>query len=117
VEALTGSQKFVQDLCAEYRRRRDYIHAALIELPEVSCAQPGGGFYVFPNVGRYLGTRIPTTVHLARRLLDEHRVAVVPGEGFGATGYLRISFARPIEELRDGLHRLSAFLEGLRSAS
>ncbi|PYQ08764.1 MAG: hypothetical protein DMF82_00840 [Acidobacteria bacterium] len=114
VEALTGPQKFVQELCVEYRRRRDFIHAAVAALPKVSCVSPGGGFYLFPNLARYLGTAVPTTLELSRRLLEEQRVAVVPGEGFAAPGYLRISFARPMEDLKEGVRRLAAFLEGLR---
>ena len=55
IEALTGSQKFVQDLVAEYRRRRDFLHAALVAIPKVTCVQPAGAFYLFPNVARYLG--------------------------------------------------------------
>jgi len=114
VEALTGPQKGVQDLVAEYRRRRDFLHGAVAQLPDVSCALPGGAFYLFPNLGRYLSTPIPTTVELAGRLLDEQGLAAVPGEGFGAPGYLRLSFARPMDELREGAGRLSAFLAQLR---
>jgi aspartate aminotransferase len=102
VEALTGSQKGVQDLVAEYRRRRDFLHAAVTQLPRVSCALPGGAFYLFPNLGRHLSSRVPTTLDLAGRLLDEKGLAAVPGEGFGAPGYLRLSFARPMDELREG---------------
>jgi aspartate aminotransferase len=114
VEALNGPQKFVQDLCMEYRRRRDFIHAAVSALPKVSCVVPGGGFYLFPNLARYLDASAPTTLELARRLLEEQQVAVVPGEGFAAPGYLRISFARPMDDLREGVGRIARFLEGLR---
>ena len=114
IEALTGPQRFVQELCVEYRRRRDFIHGAVSELPKVSCASPGGGFYLFPNLARYLGSTVPTTLELSRRLLEDQRVAVVPGEGFAAPGYLRISFARPMEDLKEGVKRLATFLEGLR---
>jgi aspartate aminotransferase len=114
VEALTGPQKFVQDLLTEYRRRRDFIHAALVAIPKLTAVLPGGGFYVFVNAARYLGARVPNTLELARRLLDESRVAVVPGEGFAAPGYLRLSFARPIDELREGAERLVAFFARLR---
>ena len=114
IEALTGPQKFVQELCVEYRRRRDFIHGAVSQLPKVSCVSPGGGFYLFPNLARYLGSAVPTTLELSRRLLEEQRVAVVPGEGFAAPGYLRISFARPMEDLKEGVERLATFLEGLR---
>jgi len=114
VEALTGPQKGVQDLVAEYRRRRDFLHPAVAELPKLSCALPEGGFYLFPNLARYLSSQIPTTVDLAGRLLEERGLAVVPGEGFGSPGYLRLSFARPLDELREGVARFASFLGELR---
>lgn len=114
VEALTGPQKFVHDLLAEYRRRRDFIHPALASLPDVTCVEPAGGFYLFPNVGRHLSSKVPTTMALALRLLDETGVATVPGEGFGAPGYLRVSFARPLEELKEGAQCMATFLRNLR---
>ncbi len=112
VTALNGPQEFVGELLAEYRRRRDFVHPALLAIPGVSCVEPQGGFYAFPNLSRYLGREIPTTLELGRRLLEEKHVAVVPGEGFGAPGYVRISFARPLEELREGMRRIAEFLTG-----
>jgi aspartate aminotransferase len=109
VEALTGPQKLVQDLAAEYRRRRDFIHPAIAAIPRITCVEPGGGFYLFPNVAPYLRAPVSTSLDLAGRLLDEERVAVVAGEGFGAPGYIRISFARPMEELHEGAKRIAAF--------
>lgn len=117
VEALSGPQKFVQGLRAEYRRRRDFIHPAIASIPRVTCLEPEGGFYLFPNVARYLGAEIPNTIELAQRLLAEKGVAVVPGEGFGAPGYLRLSFARSMEDLREGAQRIAAFLAGRRGES
>jgi aspartate aminotransferase len=114
VEALTGGQKCVQELLAEYRRRRDFIGPAVAAIPRVSCVMPGGAFYLFPNVGRYLSPTVPTTLEMARLLLEEKGIATVPGEGFGAPGYLRISFARPLEELREGAERIAAFLGGMQ---
>ena len=113
VEALTGTQKPVQDLVAEYRRRRDFIHPAIAALPKVSCVPPSGGFYLFPNLGRHLSAKLPTTLELGRRLLEDKGVAIVPGEGFGAPGYVRLSFARPMEELEEGALRIADFLGGL----
>ena len=110
VTALTGPQEFVGELLLEYRRRRDFVHEALLAIPGVSCVLPRGGFYAFPNLRRYLSREIPTTLELGRRLLDEKQVAVVPGEGFSAPGYLRISFARPLEDLREGVRRIAEFL-------
>jgi aspartate aminotransferase len=114
VEALTGLQKFVQSLAVEYRRRRDFMHPVLAAIPKVSCVEPEGGFYLFPNVARYLRAEMPTTVELAERLLEEKGVAVVPGEGFGTPGYVRISFARTLDELKDGSRRLVSFFASLR---
>lgn len=113
VEALSGSQAMVRELVAEYRQRRDLIHPAVAGIPGVSCVRPEGGFYVFPNVGHYLSPACATTLDLAARLLEEAGVAVVPGEGFGAPGYIRISFARGTEELREGAERLAGFFRGL----
>jgi aspartate aminotransferase len=110
VEAMTGPQQFVADLLAEYRRRRDFIQPALGAIPGVTCARIGGGFYAFPNVARYLSPAVPDTLTLGLQLLDRTRVAVVPGEGFGAPGHLRVSFARPMAELQQGAERIAAFL-------
>jgi aspartate aminotransferase len=113
LEALTGPQKGVQEMVAEYRRRRDFIHDAVAALPRVSCVVPQGAFYLFPNVARHLRAGMPTTLDLAQRLLEEKGVAVVPGEAFGAPGYVRISFARPLEELREGVGLIGDFLGSL----
>jgi len=109
VEALTGPQGLVDELAAEYRRRRDFIHPQIAGIPGVTCVEPGGGFYLFPNVSRYLGPAAPTTLDLAGALLDEEGVATVAGEGFGAPGYLRLSFARAMDELALGAQRIRAF--------
>jgi len=113
VEALTGPQRYVTELVAEYKRRRDFVQGAIEALPRVTCVPPAGAFYAFPNLARHLGPGCPTTVDLARRLLDEQKVAVVPGEAFAAPGYARLSFARPMDELKDGMRRIAAFLESL----
>jgi aspartate aminotransferase len=108
--ALSGSQEGVREMVNEYRRRRDFVHAALTEIPGITCTRPAGAFYAFPNLTRLLNPELPTTVDLSRRLLEETHVAVVPGEGFAAPGYVRLSFARPFDELREGVHRLAQFL-------
>ena len=113
VTALTGPQEHVRSLVAEYRRRRDLVHPAVRDLAGVSCVRPAGAFYVFPNVSRLLSPRVRTSLELAERLLDEAALACVPGEGFGRPGFLRLSFARPMEELREGLRRLQDFFAAL----
>ena len=111
--ALTGPQHGVAERAAEYRRRRDLIYRAVVAIRGVSCVEPAGAFYVFPNVKRFLSSRVPTSLALASRLLADQQIASVPGEGFGAPGYLRISFARPLAELEVGAGRIRRFLEGL----
>ena len=111
VQALIGPQAAVQEMAAEYRHRRDVVCKTLAAIPRVTCVEPAGGFYAFPNVARYLGSGIPNTLAMADRLLEEAAVGVVPGEAFAAPGYLRLSFARPLPELEDGLRRLAGFLK------
>ncbi|OFV89092.1 MAG: hypothetical protein A2V74_05535 [Acidobacteria bacterium RBG_16_70_10] len=107
VEALTGPQDVVRELAEEYRRRRAFIHPAIAGIPGVACPEPAGGFYLFPDVSRHLSREIPDTVALATRLLEDKGVAVVPGEGFGAPGYLRLSFASAMADLREGARRIA----------
>lgn len=110
VAALTGSQQYVKRLEAEYRRRLKRLYPQLTAIPGITCTRPEGGFYLFPSVVGHLSRRIPTSLHLAMRLLDDQKMAVVPGEGFAAPGYIRISIARSADELSEGIGRLAAFL-------
>jgi aspartate aminotransferase len=116
VEALTGPQRFVQEAVAEYKRRRDFIHGTISALPRITCVEPAGGLYLFPNVGRHLNVKVPTTLEMASRLLEEERVAVVPGEAFASPGYLRLCYARPMAQLKTGAERIASFLAGLESS-
>jgi aspartate aminotransferase len=113
--ALTAPQDAVRALAAEYRRRRDFIHAAVAALPGVTCVRPEGGFYVFPDVSRCLSPELPDTIGFCRRLLEEKAVAVVPGEGFHAPGFFRLSFATAFEDLRQGARLLAEFVSERRS--
>lgn len=117
VEALAGSQALVAELAAEYRARFKFIYGAVSALPGLTCVKPGGGFYLFPNFEAYLSKAVPTTLALGARLLDEEGVALVPGEGFGAPGYMRLSFARAMGELEEGAARLGRFLGRLRGGA
>ena len=110
VAALTGPQGLVAEQTREYRRRRDALHAALVAIPGITCALPDGAFYLFPNVEPHLSRRRRDSVALASAILEEARVAVVPGEAFSGPGHIRISFARPMAELQDGARRIAAFL-------
>ncbi len=114
VAALSGPQDCVERMLAEYRRRRDFVVARLRRIPCVRCVEPGGAFYAYPNIGAALGRNgIGNTVEFAHRLLEEARVAVVPGEAFGTREHVRISFATSMEALERGIDRLARFMAEL----
>jgi len=111
VEALRGPQESVDVMLAEYKRRRDFVVKRLREIPGVSCAEPKGAFYAFPNVGVALHEDgIRDTLEFSERLLGREHVAVVPGEAFGAPGHIRISYATSMHELERGLDRIHKFI-------
>ncbi len=101
VAALTGPQEPVEQMVAEFQRRRDVIVAGLNDIPGVTCNLPLGAFYVFPNVSHY-GDNI------ADYLLNEAGVAMVDGTSFGdqGKGYLRISYANSLENIENALERM-----------
>jgi len=114
VAALRGPQDCVAEMVAAFRKRRDLMLEGLRALPGVTCRQPEGAFYLFPRVDAVFGRRHGDTVinnssDLAMALLNEARVAVVPGSAFGCEGYLRLSYAASTEQIQAGLERLAAF--------
>jgi len=114
VEALRGPQESVDIMLAEYRRRRDFVVRRLREIPGVTCAEPQGAFYAFPDVGAALSERgVRNTLEFAERLLGREHVAVVPGEAFGLERHIRISYATSMEQLRRGLDRLEEFITSI----
>jgi aspartate aminotransferase len=109
VEALRGPMDSVGTMLAEYARRRERILAGIRAIPEITCTSPQGAFYIFPNVSAHLNAEMPDTSATARQLLEREHVAVVPGEAFGAPGYLRISYAASMERIEEGLRRFARF--------
>ncbi|HYL10353.1 MAG TPA: pyridoxal phosphate-dependent aminotransferase [Candidatus Acidoferrales bacterium] len=122
LEAMRGPMDSVPAMLAEYTRRRARIVEGLRAIPGVTCTEPGGAFYAFPNVARHLAngsssSRLPkSTTELSQQLLERAHVAVVPGEAFGAPGYLRISYATSMERIEEGLRRLGRFFSGAGEA-
>jgi aspartate aminotransferase len=111
VEALRGPQESVSAMLAEYRTRRDFVVERLRAIPGVTCAEPRGAFYVYPNMGVVIGKNgIANTTQLAERLLADQRLAVVPGEAFGTNQHVRISYAASMKDLERGLERLHQFV-------
>ncbi|HEY0726530.1 MAG TPA: aminotransferase class I/II-fold pyridoxal phosphate-dependent enzyme, partial [Pyrinomonadaceae bacterium] len=111
VEALTGPQESVGIMLAEYTRRREWLLKALCDIPGVSCSQPEGAFYAFPNVRALLKNGIKTSGEFAQRLLEEEHTVVTDGAGFGAEGYVRISYATSMEQIEEGVGRIRRLAE------
>jgi aspartate/methionine/tyrosine aminotransferase len=110
LEALTGPQHEISRMVAEFQRRRNYCLMRLSSIPNISCFKPQGAFYLFPNLSHYYdkeanGTQIRNSYGMAYFLLKEARVAIVPGDSFGADSYIRISYATSMENLEKGLDR------------
>jgi len=108
IEALTGPQDRVAEVVSEYKRRRDIIVEGLNTLPGVSCQKPQGAFYTFPNIKEHG----KSSKEMANFLLEEAGVALLPGSGFGryGEGYLRVSYANSVENIREALARMKAVL-------
>jgi aspartate aminotransferase len=113
--AVSGDLSAVAEMREAFDRRRQTIVKMLNEIPGVSCVDPEGAFYAFPSfkeaLGRSIRGRTPTTtLELAEVILDEVRVAVVPGEAFGAPGYARLSYALGDDDIERGVVRIGELL-------
>ena len=111
VEALTGPQDFIGMMLKEFDKRRRYIVGELSAVSGITCAMPSGAFYAFPNTSSIYGRRfgdkkISSSGDLALYLLEEAKVALVPGEAFGDDDYVRLSYATSMEDIRKGLERI-----------
>ncbi len=116
VVALNGPQDGVKVMLDEYRRRRDAIHGWLTANPAVKCVKPRGAFYLFPDISELLGGEVKTSSQFAQRLIEQEHVALTPGEGFDAPGYLRISYATSMDQLREGATRILRLADSLQPA-
>ena len=113
--AVSGDLEAVAMMRAAFERRGRRMHELLSAIPGVTCLEPEGAFYCFPSfkdvLGREIGGRTPTTtLELADVLLSEAKVAIVPGEAFGAPGYARLSFALGDDDLVEGVTRIQKLL-------
>jgi aspartate aminotransferase len=113
--AVSGDLAAVAEMREAFDRRRQTMVKMLNEIPGVSCVEPEGAFYGFPSfkavLGREIRGRTPaTTLELAELLLDEVKVAIVPGEAFGAPGYARLSYALGDHDLERGITRIAELL-------
>jgi aspartate/methionine/tyrosine aminotransferase len=113
--AVSGDLDAVAMMRAAFDRRRVKIHEMLNDIPGVTCIEPEGAFYAFPSFKGALdrdirGRRPASTIELAELILDEARVAIVPGEAFGANGYARMAFALGDDDLVEGVTRIAKLL-------
>lgn len=113
VAALNGDHHCVEAMVIEFKKRHDYVLAALNAIQYIHCLPSDGTFYSFPNIQGFIDVRddLKHDVDVANLLLDQAGVALVPGSAFGAPGYLRISYATSIENLQKAMTRIKQVFE------
>lgn len=118
IAALNGPQDFIATMVTEFRKRKDFLVKSFHEIPGVSCYDPKGAFYVFPNFNVVIGKKykdriVDSSTTFTEILLDEFHTAVVPGIEFGKEGYLRLSFATSMDVIEKGVDRIKKAVESL----
>jgi aspartate aminotransferase len=118
VEALNGEQHMVKNMVSEFCERRNFIVDSLNRIPGITCRKPAGAFYVFPKISglygkKYEGRVISSSLDFSNLLLEQARVAVIPGAGFGDDNHIRLSYACSMENIRKGMERIKEFVEKL----
>lgn len=111
-EAMNGPQDSVATMLAEYTKRREWLLSALNEIPGFRCPQPEGAFYAFPDVRGCLKGALETSGDFVNQLLEQEQTVVTDGAGFGAEGFIRISYATSIDRLQEGVNRIRRVAEG-----
>jgi len=111
LEAIRGPQDEVAAMVCEFQKRRDIIVERLNAIDGITCRKPEGAFYVFPNIGALLnksgrGKKLSSPCDIADYLLEEAKVAVVPGEDFGSNAHIRFSYATSLEDIEKGCARI-----------
>jgi aspartate aminotransferase len=119
VEALTGPQDSVGEMILEFDRRRRYIVEGLNAMPGITCSLPQGAFYVFPNITGLYGKkwgekRLSNSADVTDFLLEEARVAVVAGSGFGDDQFIRFSYATSMKNIEKGMNQIQEALKKLK---
>jgi aspartate aminotransferase len=111
MENHVASKAAINLMLTEYRKRKDWLIPALQSISGFKCAMPDGAFYAFVDVREMLGDRFQTSATVAEFLLNESHVVVTDGEGFGADGFLRFSYATSLENLQTAIERIKGILE------
>jgi aspartate aminotransferase len=113
IEAMNGEQGSVELMRNEYEKRRDYVYKRLKDIDGIECGLPEGAFYAFPKISGLFGGKVNSSDDFSNQLLEEARVAVVPGSGFGDDNYVRISYAASMDKIVDGMDRIEKFCKSL----
>jgi aspartate aminotransferase len=115
IAALTGSQECVTEFRADYLKLRDQVLAGFKTIPGLTCTVPQGAFYVYPNVSAFLGKGgVKSASDLASKLLTEAHVVVVPGEPFGTSDHIRLSYAVSSDVVDEGVKRMREYFQTLK---
>jgi len=119
IEALNGPVEDLNNMIKEFENRRNFMICKLEKLNEISIIKPSGAFYIMVNIGAYLNTTfkeqtINDSMDFAKVLLEEEKVAVIPGAGFGLDNYIRLSYATSMDIIETGIDRISTFLSKIK---
>jgi len=119
IEALNGPIEDLNNMIKEFENRRNFMLYKLEKLSEISIIKPSGAFYIMVNISAYLNTTfkeqvINNSVDFAKVLLEEEKVAVIPGTGFGLDNYIRLSYATSMDIIENGIDRISIFLSKIK---
>lgn len=118
IAAFSGDHQIITDRTKEFEQRKNYIVEKLNDIPEINCFDPQGAFYVFPNVSgcynkEYDGKVIKDSLDFTEFILDEAKVAVVPGVAFGSDDHVRISYATSMDDIVKGIDRMTEAIKKL----
>ena len=119
IEALNGPVETLNNMVKEFENRRNFMIDKLEKLSEISIIKPSGAFYIMVNISAYLNTtfkdqEINNSLDFAKVLLEEEKVAVIPGAGFGLDDYIRLSYATSMDIIETGIDRISVFLSKIK---
>lgn len=119
IEALNGPVEELNNMIKEFENRRNFMISKLEKLNEISIIKPSGAFYIMVNVSAYLNTTfkdqtINNSLDFSKVLLEEEKVAVIPGSGFGLDDYIRLSYATSMDIIENGIDRISTFLSKIK---
>ena len=106
LQALNEPEEKIKGMCDIFKKRRDLICSLFDTIKEVSYIKPQGAFYLFCDF-----SKLGNTESIAKRILEDVNVAVIPGDGFGAPGFIRLSFATSDERIREGVKRISEWIK------